>query len=213
MNIAIIGAGNVGGALATSAQRAGHSVTVSSKGGDSARKVAEATGARAAGSALEAIENADVVILAVPYPSVAEILNEVGPVLAGKIVVDATNPLKADHSGLTTEGTSGAEEIQAQARGARVVKAFNTQLAARQLDPKVAGGLRVDGYVAADDAEAKRMVLELVEGIGFNPVDAGALSMAKYLEAMAFLNISLQVSNGWSWQAGWKLVGPDGDVA
>ena len=213
MNIAIIGAGNVGKALTGSAIRAGHSVTVSSKNGESARQLAEETGARAAASDREAAEAADVVILAVPYGAVDEVLGDVGAALAGKVLIDATNPIKADYSGLATEGTSGAEEIQAKAPGARVVKAFNTAFAARQADPKVAGGLRVDGFVAADDADAKATVLGLVEAIGFNPVDAGGLAMARYLEGMAWLNITLQMNNGWSWQAGWKLVGPDGDVA
>ena len=213
MNIAIIGAGNVGKALTGSAIRAGHSVTVSSKNGESARALAEESGARAFASDREAAEAADVVVLAVPYGAVDEVLDDVGAALAGKIVIDATNPIKADYSGLATEGTSGAEVIQAKAPGARVVKAFNTAFAARQADPKVAGGLRVDGYVAGDDEDAKATVLGLVEAIGFNPVDAGSLAMARYLEGMAWLNISLQVKNGWSWQAGWKLVGPDGDVA
>ena len=128
-------------------------------------------------------------------------------------VVDATNPIKADYSGLATNGVSGAEEIQGKALGARVVKAFNTAFAARQADPKVAGGLRADGYVAGDDEAAKAAVLELVEAIGFNPVDAGGLAMARYLEGMAWLNISLQLKNGWSWQAGWKLVGLEGDAS
>ena len=213
MNIAIIGAGNVGKALTGSAIRAGHSVTVSSKNGESARQLAEETGARAAASDREAAEAADVVILAVPYGAVDEVLGDVGAALAGKVLIDATNPIKADYSGLATDGTSGAEEIQAKAPGARVVKAFNPAFAARQADPKVAGGLRVDGFVAADDADAKATVLGLVEAIGFNPVDAGSLAMARYLEGMAWLNITLQMNNGWSWQAGWKLVGPDGDVA
>lgn len=213
MDIAIIGAGNVGRALTTSATRAGHAVTVSSKNGDTARELAAETGARVAATQREAAEGADVIILAVPYGAVGEVLGEAGSALAGKVVVDATNPLKADYSGLATpDGSSGAEEIQKMAPEARVVKAFNTQLAARQADPKVAGGLRVDGYVAGDDAEAKAAVLALVEEMGLNPVDAGALAAAKYLEALAFLNISLQASNGWSWQAGWKLIGPEGDA-
>jgi len=92
------------------------------------------------------------------------------------------------------------------------VKAFNTAFAARQADPTVSG-LRADGYVAGDDDAAKATVLGLVEGIGFNPVDVGGLAMARYLEGMAWLNISLQMKNGWGWQAGWKLVGPEGDAS
>ena len=67
--------------------------------------------------------------------------------------------------------------------------------------------------MAGDDEDAKAAVLELVEDIGFNPVDAGGLAMARHLEGMAWLNISLQMKNGWSWQAGWKLVGPEGDAS
>jgi 8-hydroxy-5-deazaflavin:NADPH oxidoreductase len=213
MNVAIIGAGNVGKAITSSATRAGHSVTLSSAKGDSAITAAQQSGARAAASNREAVEGADVVILAVPYTAVDEILGEVGAALAGKVLVDATNPIKPDYSGLATEGTSGAEEIQRKAQGARVVKAFNTAFAARQADPSVAGGLRVDGYAAGDDEEAKQAVLGLLADIGFNPVDAGPLAMARYLEGMAWLNITLQTKNGWSWQAGWKLVGPEGDAA
>jgi NADPH-dependent F420 reductase len=212
MNIAIIGAGNVGKALTGSAIRTGNNVTVSSASGDTARALAEATGARAAASDREAAEGADLVVLAVPYTAVPDVLADIGRALDGKVVVDATNPLEADYSGLATDGTSGAETIQAQVPGARVVKAFNTAFASRQTDPTVSG-LRADGYVAGDDEEAKATVLGLVEAIGFNPIDTGGLAMARYLEGMAWLNISLQMKNGWSWQAGWKLVGPDGDAA
>ena len=213
MDIAIIGAGNVGKAITGSASRAGHSVTLSSAKGDSAIAAAQESGARAAVSNREAVEGADVVILAIPYTAVDEVLGELGSQLAGKVLVDATNPLKPDYSGLATNGSSGAEEIQRKAQGARVVKAFNTAFAARQADPNVAGGLRADGYVAGDDEEAKQAVLGLLADIGFNPVDAGPLAMARYLEGMAWLNSSLQMKNGWSWQASWKLVGPDGDAA
>jgi len=213
MNIAIIGAGNVGKALTASALRAGHSVSVSSASGDSARAAAEATGARAAESNRAAVAGADLVVLAVPYAAVDEVLGSIGDAVAGKVLIDATNPLKADYSGLATNGVSGAEDIQGKAQGARVVKAFNTAFAARQADPTVTGGLRVDGYVAGDDEDAKATVLRLAEAIGFNPVDVGGLAMSRYLEGMAWLNISLQMKNGWGWQAGWKLVGPDGDAA
>ena len=212
MHIAIIGAGNVGRALATSALRTGHSVTVSSASGETAAALARETGAKAAESNRAAAEGADLVVLAVPYMAIVDVLDEIGPALAGKIVVDATNPLKPDYSGLATEGTSGAEEIQARIPSARVVKAFNTAFAARQADPKI-GGVQVDGYVASDDEEAKAVVLELVKAMGFHPIDAGELTMARALEALAWLNISLQMRHGWNWQTGWKLVGPEGDAS
>lgn len=212
MDIAIIGAGKVGRALATSALKASHSVTVSSANGDTSAALARDLGATAAESNRAAVNGADLVVLAVPYTAIVDVLDDIGPALAGKIVVDATNPLKPDYSGLATEGTSGAEEIQARIPTARVVKAFNTAFAARQADPQIAG-VHVDGFVASDDEEAKAIVLELVKGMGFHPIDAGQLTMARALEALAWLNISLQMRHGWSWQAGWKLVGPHGDAA
>ena len=112
-------------------------------------------------------------------------------------------------SGLINEGTSVAELIQARAPRAKVVKAFNTALAARQAEPTVQG-TQLDGYVAGDDPQAKATVLEFVRSLGFQPIDAGPLVMARALEAMALLNIFLQVRNGWAWQSGWKLVGPTG---
>lgn len=110
-------------------------------------------------------------ITAVPYSAVDDVLASVGDALAGKVLVDATSRVKPDYSGLATGKRSGAEEIQVKVPGARVVKAFTSAFAARQADPRVAGGLRIDGYVAGDDAAAKATVLGLAKGIGFNPVD------------------------------------------
>jgi len=207
MNIAIIGAGNVGKALGGSSTRAGHSVVFAAKDPEHAQAAAEQTGGRAAGSNREAAEAADVVVLAVPYPAVEAILDELGDALVGKIVVDVTNPFNADYSGLAVEGTSAAEEVQRRVPGARVVKAFNTLLASRQADP-VVDGLPVDGFVAGDDESAKKQVLELARSLGMRPIDAGGLPMARALEHMAFLNIALQLRNGWPWQSAWRLVGP-----
>ena len=210
MRIAIIGAGNMGKALGASIVRAGHDVALSSLHPEHAEAVAREVGAVAAASNREAVDGADLVILAVPYTAIDGILGDLGDALGGKVVVDITNPLKADMSGLATEGSSEAERIQARLPGAAVVKAFNTAFAARQVDP-VVDGVPLDGLVAGDDEEAKKKVLELVAAIGFRPIDAGGLRMARSLEEMAFLNITLQIRNGWPWQAGWKLVGPTSD--
>ncbi len=207
MNIAIIGAGNVGRALAGSSVRAGHTVTISSSDRQDAQAVARATGARAAESNGAAVESAEVVILAVPYPAVAGLLDELGDALSGRIVVDVTNRPTPDLSGTATDGSSAAESIQARLPGARVVKAFNTAFASRMADP-IVDGMQVDGFVAGDDEQAKAAVLELAGSIGFRPIDAGSLAFARTLEALAWLNISLNRKNGWAWQDGWKLVGP-----
>lgn len=206
MKIAIIGAGNVGKALAGSFVRAGHGVTLSAAHADHARAAADTTGARAAASARDAVAGADVVVLAVPYGALLAVVDELGDALTGKVVIDATNPLRDDYTGLALEGTSAAEQVQSHAKGAKVVKAFNSALAARQAEPRVAG-LQSDGFVAGDDAQAKATVLELVSSIGFNPIDAGALEVARALEGLALVNILFQLHNNGSWQTAWKLIG------
>jgi NADPH-dependent F420 reductase len=210
MNIAIIGAGNVGRALAASSVRAGHAVVISSSDPTHATAVAAATGARAAESNREAVEAGDVVILAVPTAAIASVADELGAALEGKIVVDVTNRPTPDPTRAGT--TSIAEETAALVPGARVVKAFNTAFASRQADP-IVDGTPLDGFVAGDDPEAKATVLELARSIGFRPIDAGPLAFARTLEGMAWLNISLNMTNGWSWQDGWKLVGPTAPTA
>jgi NADPH-dependent F420 reductase len=207
MQIAIIGSGNVGKALAGSLTRAGHGVTLTASNPDNARAAAEQTGAQAADSNRQAIGAAEVVVLAVPYPAVDAVLDEAGDALAGKVLVDATNRVDPADPGSVLDGTSAAEQIQARVPAAKVVKAFNTALAARQADP-VVDGVALDGYLAGDDDQAKQTVAELVGSIGFRPVDAGPLVMARALEALALLNITLQIRNNWPWQAGFKLVGP-----
>jgi 8-hydroxy-5-deazaflavin:NADPH oxidoreductase len=205
MQIAIIGAGNVGKALGASLIRAGHDVVLATDHPDTARAAAEQIGAGSA-SVADAARSAEIVVFAVPWGSIDEAVSATGGALDGKIVVDATNPLKPDYSGLAPKDGSGAEEVRDKAPGARVVKAFNSALASRQTDP-VVDGVPVDGFVASDDDEAKATVVGLIEAIGMRPIDAGPLANARYLEAMAYLNISLNMQHGWGWQSGWKLMG------
>lgn len=207
MDIAIIGAGNVGSALARSLTAAGHSVTVTATKEESARQVAEETGARAVLDNREAVGGAEVVVLAVPGDALDDLAEELGGAVDGKVVVDATNRMDMEDPSVTMDGTSNAEQVQAALPNARVVKAFNTAFAARQADPEL-DGTAVDLFVAGDEEEAKRTVIELAGGIGFRPIDAGSLGMARALEAMATLLISVTAREGWSWQDGWKLVGP-----
>jgi hypothetical protein len=115
--------------------------------------------------------------------------------------------LAPDLSGLTTNGTSGAELVARAAPQARVVKAFNTVFAGNQATA-VIDGTQLDGFVAGDDPDAKQTVMDLLATIGFRPIDAGPLSVSRYLEGMGFINIALNARNDWSWQSGWKLVGP-----
>ncbi|MDQ1632145.1 MAG: 8-hydroxy-5-deazaflavin:NADPH oxidoreductase [Frankiaceae bacterium] len=207
MRIAIIGVGNVGGALAGAATTAGHDVVLSASDPSSAQSAAAKTGATAAASNAEAVSSADVVVFAVPGNAVAGIAREIDEGLPGKVVVDATNPINDSYSDLTTSGVSAAELLQQQLPGAHVVKALNTVFASRYGNPSE-GGQPLDALLAGDDADAKTTVSQLAESLGFHPVDAGSLRMARTLEEMAFLNITLNASNGWSWQSAFQLVGP-----
>jgi predicted dinucleotide-binding enzyme len=211
MKVAIIGAGNVGRSLAGSIVAAGHATTISSSNPADAAVVAAAIGATAARTNRDAVNGADVVILAVPTATLFDVARDLGDALAGKIVVDVTNRPTPDASG-APQDRSIAEELQAIIPQAQVVKAFNTAFAARQAQPAV-DGQRVDGYVASDDEAARTTVLELVDSIGFRAIDAGPLSVARTLEGMAWLNIALQLKYGWPWQSGWKLVGPTAKAA
>ena len=210
MNIAIIGSGNVGKALAKSAVKAGHSVTLSAKTAEHAVEAAKATGAKAAHSNVEAVKHAEVVIVAVPYDKLGEVFRELGASVDGKVVIDATNHVDLENPAAVLSEPSNAEEIQKRHPQVRVVKAFNYAFASRMAESTVSG-TRLDGFVAGDDQDAKDNVLELVKSIGFRPIDAGPLVMARVLEAMAMLSISLQIRHGWPWQNGWKLVGPPED--
>lgn len=172
MKIAIIGNGNVGSGLATALGRTGHDVAAHGRGDD-------------LGSAVQA---ADVVVLATPYAAAAELAKEAD--FAGKVVIDVSNPVTDDFSGLqlgTT--TSAAEEIAARMPGARVVKAFNTVFAQHYGGDLKLGGLPLQTFVASDDEAARETVKALAAEAGFEPVDAGPLANARYLEPLGFMNI------------------------
>ena len=212
MDIAIIGAGNVGRSLAGAFVDAGHSVTVASRDPEDTGSVAAATGANVAESNAAAAAASEIIVLATPFSSVPEIAAEIADAVSNKIVVDATNRMSfgADGPDIDTT-TSNAEELATLLPGASVVKAFNTLFASNQNDP-VTDGVQLDGYVASDDDAARTKVLDLVASIGLNPVDVGPLSRARQLEGLAFLNITLNMANAGSWQSGWKLIGAPGTL-
>lgn len=208
MQIAIIGAGNVGRALASSLTRAGHDVTITAAHPENAAEAATETGATAGTSNSDAAAGAQVVVLAVPAQSIGQIAGTMGSSLDGKVVIDVSNRPTPTPDG---SATSIAEELQVQLPDAHVVKAFNTAFASRQANPSV-GGISPDGYVAGDDVAAKQTVLDVVESVGFRPVDAGALASARTLEGMAWLNIQRNMAGG-TWQDAWVLVGPETGAA
>lgn len=207
MNVAIIGAGSVGRALAASFTRGGHTVTIASHDPEHASSAAAATGARFAATNVEAAAAGQVVVFAIPFASAEDVAAEIRGAVAGKPVVDATNRMSFGPGGPTIDnGDSNADRLAAWLPDAHVVKAFNTLFASHQVDP-IADGIRLDGFVAGDDQGAKDTVLELVRSIGLNPVDVGPLARAQQLEQIAFLNIVLNLTANGSWSSGWRLVG------
>lgn len=196
MNIAIIGTGNVGLGLAQVFSKTRHSVVFGARtvaqGQASAQKFNTDTGMNVRGSDVpEAVRQADVVILAVPYGAVKDVLSVTGD-LTGKVVIDATNPLTDDYMGLTLGfTTSAAEEIQRLAGKAPVVKAFNTVFAQVYAQGPRFGDTPAQVFIASDNADAKQVASRLVSDAGFAPVDVGPLKNARYLEPLGELNIQL----------------------
>ena len=185
MKVGIIGAGNVGKALAGAATKAGHSVTITATSPQKADEAAKATNARAAHSNRDAVRDADLVVLAVPADKVDEVVGALSSDLDGKVIIDVTNRVNARDPGKVLDGDSIAERIQKRLPNAHVVKALNYAFAARQANPSV-DGINLDGFVAGDDQAAKDKALSFVQSIGFRPIDAGPLVMARTLEGMGW---------------------------
>lgn len=206
MKIGVIGAGNVGTALAKRLGPAGHEVMLSFAR-DSA-KLAQAGrdfNART-GSAAEAVAFADVVALTVPWSNIDDALAACGT-LAGKIVWDCTNALLPDLSGLAVgTTTSGAEQIAAKAQGARIVKGIPPFAELMHSDDPTVGGKPVGVFMCGDDAEAKAIVRPLLEALPTDVVDAGGLKRARFIEPAAFLLIPLGYSEGFGSRIGLNLL-------
>ncbi len=187
MKVTLNGSGNMGSDLAAQISKAVPAMVITGWNADKAMELARATGAVFKDKA--PADGADVVVVATAYPDAVVALRSAGD-LKGKVIVDITNPLTADYTGLTIgHSTSAAEEIQKALPDAKVVKAFNTVFA-----QVIAGGAKLAGatvpvYFAGDDAAGKESVKSLIQTMGFVPVDAGSLRNARYLEPLAGLNI------------------------
>jgi len=183
MNIAIIGAGNVGGTLCQRLKERGHQITYGTAHPDASK--GETTVEQAA-------QNAETVVLAIPFSAVDEVIAQIGE---NKIVIDCTNPIKSDFSGIEEPSEGSAAQHIASKTKNKVVKAFNTIGFNIMANPKFPNGNATLLY-AGDDDQAKKQVHQLASSIGFNPVDAGPLTQARYLEHFAWLWISLAMKYG-----------------
>ncbi|MFW5332941.1 NADPH-dependent F420 reductase [Hydrogenophaga sp. ZJX-1] len=197
MKTLVIGAGNMGSAFVKQLHAAGHDVSVTARQADKAAALAAQYPGVQAVAPAGAAAGADVVILATGYADAVAALQGVGG-LAGKVVVDITNPLTADYMGLTLgHSTSASEEIARAVPEALVVKAFNTlfaQVLAGGAD--FGNGQTASVFVASDSTTAKATVTALAQSLGFATVDAGGLKNARYLEPLAGLNIYLGYGAG-----------------
>jgi len=188
--IGIIGAGNVGSALTRGLKHAGHEVRAVGRDESAIRETASW---------------GEMVIIAVPFKAIDNVVQTAREALAGKTVVDVTNALDANMNLAVGFSTSGAEELQKKLPRSHVVKAFNTVFA-QHMDTGKLGDQPLTAFVAGDDADAKKTVLEIARSIGFDAVDAGPLKNARLLEPLAYLNIQLGYVLGMGPQIGFKLL-------
>jgi 8-hydroxy-5-deazaflavin:NADPH oxidoreductase len=190
--IGIIGSGGMAAAIGGLAAKAGHTVEVMSRDAAKARALAEQVGAGATTGTFGTAPAGDIVILAVPYSAVLDVVKQYGEELAGKVLVDITNPVASDHTSFVTLGDSfGAQEIaKAAPADAKVVKAFNTQFS-HVLAAGPVEGHPLDVFLAGDDAQAKARVSAFIESLGLRPMDTGRLPMARTLEHVCLLSLGL----------------------
>lgn len=202
--ITVIGTGNMGQAIAGIAAKGGASVQILARDLEKAGTAAAAIDA-ASGVVGDAITG-EIVVLAVPYPALAEIVSVYGDQLTNKVVVDITNPVDfATFDGLVVPAdSSAAAELAASVPGARVVKAFNTNFAATLATGMLAGA-PTTVQIAGDDDAAKKLLSDVVTAAGLAVADAGSLTRARELEALGFLQMVLAVREQIGWTGGFAV--------
>ena len=186
--ISIIGSGNMAAAIGTRAAKHGHTVELMSRNTAKAQELADQIGNGATVGTFGARPAGDIVIVAVLYAGAVDVIRQYGDGLAGKILVDITNPFNADASAVvTTPGASVSQEIAAAApEGTHVVKAFNSIFGGVLAHEKP-----LDAFFAGDSAEAKARVAAFLESLDLRPLDAGGLEMAHALEWAGILLVGL----------------------
>lgn len=195
MNIGIIGSGNMGGSLAKFWAEKGHNIMLTSTSPEQTAEVAKSIGNNvSSGSTKDAVAHGEVVVFAFPYESLNDVINNGGS-FKDKIVIDLINPLTPDIKGLLIGfNTSAAEEAAKLIPDAKIVKAFNTISAPVLKSATIKfKGIAPDVYYCGDDEEAKLVVKKLAEDIGFEAVDSGPLSSARYLEPISEFIIQLAI--------------------
>ena len=201
MRIAIIGAGNVGRALGRRWVEVAHQVRYGVRNPGDPKHA----GLSGLTTISEAAAFAEVVLLATPWAGARDAVLACGD-LSGKVLVDATNPIASDFSGLLLgHTTSAGEQVAAWAGNSRVVKAFNT-IGSNIMENPDFGGVPATLLYAGDDPSAKEIVAKLARDLGFTPEDAGPLQQARLLEAQAWLWITLALKYGYGRDIAFRLM-------
>lgn len=208
--ITIIGTGNMARGIATRALAAGRSVELLNRDADKAAAVAAELGTNVTSGTVGQAPAGDIVVLALPFDAAKEVVTSYGAALAGKTVVDITNPVNFEtfDSLVVAPGTSAAEEIAALTPG-NVVKAFNTTFAGALIAGETEGQI-LDGFIAGDNADATAAVASLMTDGSMRPIVVGALKRSRELEGFQFLVMTLQANPAFetfNWNTGLKIVG------
>jgi 8-hydroxy-5-deazaflavin:NADPH oxidoreductase len=206
MQITIIGTGNMARGIATRALAGGHAVTLLGTSADKAQALAgELSGDVRVGAIGDPITG-DIVVLAVWYQVLDDVLSRYADQLDGKVVVDITNPVDPQtFQPLTIEAGSAAQAIGQKAPGAKVVKAFNTTFAGTLVAGQVAGQ-PLDVLIASDDQDAKDVVRQLAQDAGLRAIDAGPLAHARQLEGLGYLHMAIQDGLGTGYASAVKIL-------
>jgi 8-hydroxy-5-deazaflavin:NADPH oxidoreductase len=208
MKVTIIGAGNMGRAIGTRALAGGHEVEIVDRDSAEAQKLADDLGGSAIALEPGAAFGGEVVVFAVYYPGIKDAVRQYADQLAGKVVVDITNPVNTQTWDrlATAPGSSSAEETQQLVpQGTTVVKAFNTTFAGTLVAGEVSGQ-PLDVLIAGDDDNAKQKVAQLASDGGLRPIDVGPLARAQQLEQLGFLHVSLQQPLGRNFDSAVKFL-------
>jgi NADPH-dependent F420 reductase len=206
MDVTIIGTGNMARGIATRALAGGNGVTLVGTEREKAQALADdLPGDVRAGSVGDPLEG-DIVVLAIPYGAIGDVVGRYRDQLEGRVVVDITNPLDFESfTPIAVEAGSAAQEVADGAPGAKVAKAFNTTFAGTLVEGQVRGE-PLDVLITSDDEDAKRAVSKLVSDGGLRPVDAGPLARAHELEALGYLHMALQEPMGTGYGSTVKLI-------
>jgi len=209
MKIAVIGSGNIGGTLGKIWMDRKHEVMFGVRDIKSPRVKALMESSSKpvhVSSVQEACAHGEVILLAIPWNAVTGLFEGLQLDVKNKILIDCTNPIAPGLNGLSLGyTTSAAEEIAKMAKGARVVKAFNT-IGSGNLTDLSFGSIPADTFICGDDSEAKQIVRKLAEEVGFNVIDSGPLFQARLLEPLAMLWISLAYKYGYGSDIAIKLL-------